>query len=194
LADEVMRDFHQTREDLIVEFVALDGTPWPPPRGTAVVPGHAIESMWFQLRVLDLTGDDPARRAEALRLIRRHLEAGWDKPHGGLSLAIDARGAAPVGWDLADLKLWWPQTEALFATLLAWHETGDPEWLDWYERLWKLCLDHFVDWENGEWRQKLNRDLTPWNAVVALPVKDPFHLPRSLILQIELLEGIAPRA
>ena len=47
-----------------------------------------------------------------------------------------------------------------------------------------------MDWQNGEWRQKLNRDLTPMTTVVALPVKDPFHLPRSLILQIELLEGL----
>jgi N-acylglucosamine 2-epimerase len=45
-----------------------------------------------------------------------------------------------------------------------------------------------VDWENGEWRQKLNRDFTPMAGVVALPVKDPFHLPRSLIFQIEMLE------
>jgi hypothetical protein len=39
----------------------------------------------------------------------------------------------------------------------------------------------------------LNRDLTRWEGVIALPVKDPFHLPRSLILQIELLERMAAR-
>jgi N-acylglucosamine 2-epimerase len=47
-----------------------------------------------------------------------------------------------------------------------------------------------VDWQHGEWRQKLQRDFTPMTGVVALPVKDPFHLPRSLILQIERLEGL----
>lgn len=126
--------------------------------------------------------------------MRRHMEIGWDKSHGGISLALDAGGGAEVGWDLADLKLWWPQTEALHGVLLAWSETGDRAWLDWYERLWSLCLAHFVDWENGEWRQKLNRDLSPWGGVVALPVKDPFHLPRSLILQIELLERLGKRS
>jgi N-acylglucosamine 2-epimerase len=194
LADEVMRDFLRRDDGLMVEFVGLDGSAWPAPRGTAVVPGHAIESMWFQLRALEILGDDPARRAEALQSIRRHIEFGWDRMHGGLLLARDADGRAGVGWDLADLKLWWPQTEALYGVLFAWSETGDSAWLDWYEKFWSVCLARFVDWENGEWRQKLNRDFTPWEGVVALPVKDPFHLPRSLILQIELLERMAGRA
>jgi len=194
LADEVIRDFHRPDEDVLVELARLDGSPWPAPRGTAVVPGHVIESMWFQLRVLDLTRDDQPRRAAALRLLRRHLELGWDGKHGGIALGFDMHGAAEVGWDFADLKLWWPHTEALQGVLLAWCETGNASWLDWYERLWTLCLDHYVDWENGEWHQKLNRDLTPWDGVVALPVKDPFHLPRSLIMQIELLERLGKRA
>lgn len=193
LADEVMRDFRRLEDGLLVEFVGLDGSPWPAPRGTAVVPGHAIESMWFQLRLLEISGDDPSRRADALKTMRRHLEFGWDETHGGLLLARDADGAAKVGWEFAELKLWWPHTEALYGALLAWSETGDGAWLDWYERLWRLCLARFVDWEHGEWRQKLNRDLTPWDGVVALPVKDPFHLPRSLILQIELLDRAAAR-
>lgn len=193
LADEVVRDFYRPAEDVVVEFVSLTGEAWSAPRGTAVVPGHVVEGMWFQLHVLDATGDDAERRREAVRLMRRHLELGWDARHGGLTLAIDVHGAAEVGWDLAELKLWWPQTEALYGALLAWRETGDTAWLDWYEKLWRVCLDHFVDWANGEWRQKLNRDLSPWSGVVALPVKDPFHLPRSLILQLELLESSAGR-
>ena len=191
LAAEVMRDFARHDDGLIVEFVRLDGSPWPAPRGTAVVPGHAIESMWFQLRLLEVTGGDPALKVRCTDLMRRHLEFGWDLTHGGLLLARDADGRTEAGWDFSGLKLWWPHTEALYGALLAWTETGDGVWLDWYEKLWSLCLERFVDWEHGEWRQKLNRDLTPWEGVVALPVKDPFHLPRSLILQIELLERLA---
>jgi N-acylglucosamine 2-epimerase len=194
LADETMRDFRRREDGMMVELVGLDGSPWPPPRGTAVVPGHAIESMWFQLRALEILGGNPARKAEALQTMRCHLEFGWDRTHGGLLLARDADGRTDVGWDFADLKLWWPHTEALYGVLLAWSETGDNAWLEWYGKLWSVCLAHFVDWEHGEWRQKLNRDLTPWEGVVALPVKDPFHLPRSLILQIELLERMTGRA
>ena len=54
-----------------------------------------------------------------------------------------------MGWKFADTKLWWPQTEALYGTLLGWHETGDTAYFDWYEKIWQLGLDHYVDWENG---------------------------------------------
>ena len=80
----------------------------------------------------------------------------------------------------------------LFATLLGWQETNDAYWIGRYEQLWELAWQHYVDWTHGEWRQKLNRDLSPFAGTVALPVKDPFHLPRSLILQIELLESGQP--
>lgn len=188
---EVFRDFYRADSDRIVEFVRADGSEFTPPQGTVTVPGHAIEDMWFQWHVFAATGGKDAPRALALRLIRRHLELGWDGEYGGLFLAVDRDGRDEVGWKFADTKLWWPHTETLYALLLAWHETGDAWFFDWYERIWALCLERYVDWTHGEWRQKLNRDLTPMTGVVALPVKDPFHLPRALILQIELLERIA---
>jgi hypothetical protein len=64
--------------------------------------------------------------------------------HGGLLLARDANGRAEVGWEFPDLKLWRPQTGGLYGVLLAWSETGDNVWLEWYEKLWALCLAHFL--------------------------------------------------
>jgi N-acylglucosamine 2-epimerase len=192
-AEEIFRDFHRPRRDLVHEFVGVDGRELPPPHGTAVVPGHAVEDMWFQIHVARQLKLGSRRIAEACRLILRHLDVGWDHAGGGgLLLAIDADGRAPVGWNFADTKLWWPQTEALYAALLGWEITGQPVFLDWYERVWRVCLAHFVDWEHGEWRQKLDRQFRPITDTIALPVKDPFHLPRSLLLQIELLESSAP--
>lgn len=188
-ADEIFQDHYSPRPDLVFEWARPQGGRLDGPDGGVVVPGHIIESMWFQLEVMRAAGGPDGRREMALHLIRRHLEAGWDHAGpGGLFLAIDVEGRDDVAWKFADTKLWWPQTEALYATLRGWHETGDPAFLDWYDRLWALCLDHYVDWSHGEWRQKLNRDLTPLSGTIALPVKDPFHLPRSLIHQIELLE------
>ncbi|MCC6416221.1 MAG: AGE family epimerase/isomerase [Opitutaceae bacterium] len=192
-SEEVFRDFYRPDSDRIVEFVRQDGGEFTPPQGAVTVPGHAIEDMWFQLHVFQATDWKDAPRDLALRLIRRHLELGWDDECGGLFLAVDRDGrkGGDIGWKLAETKLWWPHTEALYALLLAWHETGDAWFYDWYEKIWALCLERYVDWTNGEWRQKLNRDLTPMTGVVALPVKDPFHLPRSLMLQIELLERVS---
>ena len=195
LADEVFRDFYRPDRNVCLEFVRLDGGELPAPVGTAIVPGHAIESMWFQLRVGELLGIKRERQRLAVDLIARHLQLGWDTTGaGGLLLAIDAEGREPVGWKFADTKLWWPHTEALYAALLAWKIDGEPRLLDWFDRLWRFCLEHYVDWQHGEWRQKLSRDLAPLQTTIALPVKDPYHLPRSLILQIELLHEADARA
>lgn len=192
LADEIFIDHYDAAADCILEFVAHTGGRFAGPTGKVVVPGHVIENMWFQLDVLKLAGGDPARAAEAHRWTLRHLDLGWDREFGGLRLGVNCDGSEPVAWGFADTKLWWPHTEILISTLRGWQETGQPAFCDWYEKVWWLCLERYVDWTNGEWRQKLNRDLTPMTGVVALPVKDPFHLPRSLILQIEQLEGRRP--
>lgn len=187
---EIDRDFYDAAEDRIVETASLTGdTENIGPRVT--LPGHVIEGMWFRL-VAEQTATTPTLSSgEFWRRTERHFELGWEESTGGgLLLATDANGnVAESGWSYPDLKLWWPLTEALVTSLMGWQETSDLRWHDWYARSWKLATDHYVDWQNGEWRQKLNRDLTPFAGTVALPVKDPFHLPRSLILQIELLES-----
>jgi N-acylglucosamine 2-epimerase len=195
LSAEIFRDFHRPDRNLVLEFVRQDGRELPAPAGTVVVPGHVIESMWFQAHVQQLLGRGVGDIPQVYDLLLRHLELGWDQgASGGIRLAVDADGRPDVAWSFADSKLWWPQTEALYASLLGWEQTRRPEFLDWYEKLWALCLEYYVDWQHGEWRQKLDRSLAPLDKVVALPVKDPFHLPRSLILQIELLEkGFSPR-
>lgn len=189
----------QTREhffrpefDLIVERVSEDNSLYPGPLGTAVVPGHVIEDMWFQIHIYRQRGE-LADIDEACRLIKRHMEAGWDEEFGGLFLAIDAknrqaRGEA-VGWKFADAKLWWPQTEAMYALLLAYEQCGQEWCLQWYQRVHEYAFGHFPQ-PGGEWTQRLDRQGRAFNEVVALPVKDPFHLPRALIYCIETLDRL----
>ncbi len=46
---------------------------------------------------------------------------------------------------------------------------------------------HYPDSEHGEWKQKLDRQGKKIDRPIALPVKDPFHLPRAVILCIDVL-------
>ncbi len=195
MQDEIFSRFYRSEWDLVVERVGEDGGIYPGAAGTAVVPGHVIEDLWFQIHVGRLLQRPLAAEEEMCRLMLRHYDIGWDpQAPGGLRLAVDALDGPEIGWAFADSKLWWPHTEALYAFLLGWKLTGKPRFLEAYREVWAFCLTHFVDWENGEWRQKLGRDAKPLADVVALPVKDPFHLPRALILQLELLgaDGLRP--
>ena len=192
MSDEVFERFYRPDRDVLLERVAEDGSEYPPPAGTAVVPGHAIEDMWFQLQMAE-ERDEPQRAAECCRLIRRHLELGWDQTYGGLLLAVDADGREAVGWEFADSKLWWPHTEAMVGLLLAYESCGEAWCLDWYRKVHDYAFAHFPVMAHGEWTQKLDRLGQPFEKTVALPVKDPFHLPRALILSVETLERLAAK-
>lgn len=187
---QVVDEFLNKERGLVVEWLRRDGGTLPPPQGTVVIPGHAIESMWFQTHIARERGDrETIDRAAAT--ILRHLEHGWDEKYGGLYWALDADGRDDVAWENHETKLWWPHTEALYATLLAYEMSGDPVFLDWHERVRRYSYERFEDREHGEWRQKLDRTGKPITKVVALPVKDPFHLPRALIYCIDVLERLA---
>jgi len=190
---KVMDVFLRKDRDLVLERLREDGGEMDPPEGTAVVPGHAIESMWFQMHIARSAGDVHTLD-RCIRAIRRHLELGWDEEYGGLLLAIDANGSSEIAWQLPDAKAWWPHTEALYATLLA-YEHCDEDWcLEWHERIREYSWQHFPVEQYGEWRQKLDRQGNPIGHEIGLPVKDPFHLPRALIYCIDVLERLTAQS
>lgn len=187
---EVMDRYLRADTGLVFEYVNLDNTLADTPEGRAVVPGHAIESMWMQIHQLRKRGDSE-RIARAVAAIRRHFELGWDAEFGGIMLGLDAAGREPVYWKFHDAKLWWPATETLYALLLAHEVTREPWCLDAYRRMHDYAFTHYPNLAHGEWRQRLDRRARPITEIVALPVKDPFHLPRALILAINLLDRLA---
>ena len=84
--------------------------------------------------------------------------------------------------------MWWPHTEALYSLLLAYHLSREEWCLHWYERVHGYAWMHYPVPVHGEWTQRLDRRGNKLNETVALPVKDPFHLPRALIYCIEGVE------
>jgi N-acylglucosamine 2-epimerase len=147
--------------------------------------------MWFQIHIARDRGDE-ATIDRCVRLIKRHMEHGWDSEFGGLLLAVDADGNDEIGWNFPDTKIWWPQVEAMYALLLAHKLRGESWGLSWYWKVHEIAFRHYPNWEHGEWTQKMDREFRPITDVVALPVKDPFHLPRVLIHAVELLQPGTP--
>ena len=188
-AEEVMTAFLQADQGVIYEYVTLDNRLIDSPQGRAVVPGHAIESMWFMIHIYQ-HWDNRARIEQAIAAIKWHIEYGWDEEYGGILLSRDISGGEPW-WPFADSKIWWPQTEALYALLLA-HELSGAEWaLAWFEKVHNYAFDNYPVPRYGEWTQRLDRRGRKFSETVALPVKDPFHLPRALINSLEVLGRLA---
>ncbi|HSW47287.1 MAG TPA: AGE family epimerase/isomerase [Phycisphaerae bacterium] len=185
----VMKTFLRDDRGLVLECLYRDGREYPAPDGTVVLPGHAIESMWFQMHIAR-DADNQATIERSIQAIRKHLEIGWDNEFGGLFLAVDAEDRPDVAWRFPDSKLWWPHTEALYATLLAYEHSREPWCIEWYRKLHDYSFSHYPVREHGEWTQKLDRRGRPIKEVVALPVKDPFHLPRAIIYCIDVLERL----
>ena len=186
-AAKVMNHFVRPQRQCLVEFLDRNYREVPAPEGTFIMPGHAIESMWFQMHRAMARNNDRKSIAAAAEVLRWHLEKGWDKEYGGIYLGMDAEGHPPF-LPNSETKLWWPHTEALYALLLAHKLTGESWCEKWFNQVYEWSFEHFLMPDVGEWRQRLDRAGKPITKVVALPVKDPFHLPRALILSLELLQ------
>ena len=183
----------------IAEIVCDDATFGERLLGRHITPGHAIESMWFIMHEAARRGRrDPIEKAG--RVIKRSFELGWDKAHGGLFRFVDVGGGEPKGGppdgpfetlirETWHTKIWWPHTETLYATLLAHELTGNEDFLRMFERTHRYTFDTFPnpDREVGEWIQIRDRRGEPLERVVGLPVKDPYHIMRNLMLIVELL-------
>ena len=187
----VLDAFRRPELEILLEYVSADGHVLDTPAGRAIVPGHAIESMWFQIQLHQLD-DGKDRIAQSCECIRWHMERGWDPEYGGLLLGLDLAGEEPY-WERPDLKLWWPMTEALYALLLAYEHCGESWCLDWHQKVHDWSFDHFPNREQGDWHQHLDRTGKPLPKPPLMPVKDPFHLPRALIYCIDVCERLGKR-
>jgi N-acylglucosamine 2-epimerase len=86
-------------------------------------------------------------------------------------------------------KLWWPHSEALYTSMLAYNITNDNFFSNMYNKVHEYTFSTFPNKNKdiGEWIQIRDRKGNSINKTVALPVKDPFHVMRNVILIIELL-------
>jgi len=187
---QVMDVFRRPDRKLVLECVAMDGSELDADVGHYVCPGHAIEAMWFMLHIFR-DRREPNRIEQAVECLRWHMEACWDDEYGGMFNTLDSDGNVP---EPDSGKALWPHTEALYALLLAYELTGEYWCLDWYDRVHEWSFAHFPVREYGEWRSGVQRDgsASPEPETPSPNrVKDPFHLPRALMLCIDVLQRLA---
>lgn len=160
-------------------------------------PGHTFEDLWFLTEYLNEFGGLEKLLPHICKIAKNTFEIGWDNEYGGLLRFVDREGGKPHGkqintpyeqliLDTWDMKLWWPHSEILYLFHLLYQITGDEMIKNMYDQSVDYIFRTFPNQEIGEWIQIRRRDGTPEEKVVALPVKDPFHIMRNFLKIIEL--------
>ena len=176
-------------EDLgaLLENVSASGEFMDTPTGRHLNPGHALETAWF-LIVEGMLENNKRALDIARKIIDFTMPRGLDKEHGGIISFCDVREDNPsiaLEWDM---KLWWPQNEAIIANRMAYEVFGDEKYKEQYESMLEYAFSHFADKEYGEWYGYLHYDSTPSTTLKGNIFKGPFHLPRMLMV-LTYLEG-----
>lgn len=199
-ASEIL-DYFCDEEFRIHEMITEDNQFTDDLMGRHINPGHTIEDLWFLLDAADILLREDWRE-KCYSILRRTLSLGWDKKFGGIFLYVDQDGGRPTGktegfsenenmvfrlknnWDS---KLYWVHSETLYTLLRCISEGADLK--EEYEKMHQYVFSTFPNpkKEIGEWIQVRKRDGSVDDKIVGLPVKDPFHITRNLILSIELL-------
>lgn len=164
----------------LLEMVGPNGEFIDTCNGRVINPGHCIETAWFILEEAKYRQWDKKLVDLALTILDWSWEWGWDKEFGGIINFRDCRNLPCQDYS-QDMKFWWPQTEAIIATLYAYQATGDEKYLEMHKRISDWTYARFPDKECGEWYGYLHRDGTVAQPAKGNIFKGPFHIPRMMI-------------
>lgn len=164
----------------LLEMVGPNGEFIDTCNGRVINPGHCIETAWFIMEEAKNRNWDKDLTQLALQILDWSWEWGWDKEYGGIINFRDCRNLPPQDYS-QDMKFWWPQTEAIIATLYAYQATKDEKYLEMHKQISEWTYAHFPDKEYGEWYGYLHRDGTVAQPAKGNIFKGPFHVPRMMI-------------
>lgn len=157
--------------------------------GRTINPGHCIETSWFLLEEARHRNWDTELVQLALQILDWSWAWGWDKEFGGIINYKDCKNFPQQNYD-QDMKFWWPQTEAIIATLYAYLASGDDRYLQMHRQVNEWAYKHLPDPEYGEWYGYLHRDGSVAQPAKGNLFKGPFHIPRMMIKASALIDDI----
>ncbi len=185
MADEVVNGGF-LKEDALLEQVSTTGEFVNTPTGRTVNPGHSLEAAWFIMTEGVYQKNDNLIKT-GLDIIDFSMKLGLQD--GGIIAFTDYLGYPPVALEW-DMKLWWPQCEAIIANRMAFMLTNDEKYKKSFDELMDYTLSHFEDKNNREWYGYLHYDGTVANTLKGNIFKGPFHIPRMFIWLALAEDGI----
>ena len=177
--------FREPESGLLLERCRMDGSfDLESQDGRLSNPGHALESMWFMLEYIRMSGWTELLD-RTLRLTLATLRYGWDSEQGGILYFRDILGK-PVGKNECMMKAWWPQNEAAIAAILAYEMSGNEEFLTFFRKIDAFAWTHLRDPEHPEWFAYAAVDGRQVHTFKGSRWKGFFHLPRYLLKCAEI--------
>lgn len=173
----------------VLEMVGPDGELIDTLNGRVINPGHCIETSWFILEEARHRNWDKAIKDLALTIFDWSWDWGWDEQYGGIINFRDCKNFPPQDYS-QDMKFWWPQTEAVIATLYCYLATGNEHYIELHRKANDWMYAHLPDHEYPEWFGYLHRDGTVAQTAKGNIFKGPFHIPRMLIKSVNLIDDI----
>lgn len=145
--------------------------------------GHDIENIWLLMDACDAVGLSNHPFGDLYEtLFAYSLKHGYDPVNGGVYYTGPFNGPA------TDRSMsWWVQAEVLVSALHMYRFTGDPKYLDVFEKTFAYIETHMIDWDAGEWRQIITPD-GKIRGDKASPWKAGYHNGRAMIECLEILK------
>lgn len=191
--DAIRRYFLHPEFKALLEMVTPEGELIDTLNGRVINPGHCIETSWFLLEEAKHKGWEEGAgkslKEMALQILDWSWDWGWDNEYGGIINFRDCKGFPAQDYS-QDMKFWWPQTEAVIASLYAYEATGDAKYLEMHRLANDWMYEFLPDPVYGEWFGYLHRDGTVAQPAKGNIFKGPFHIPRMLIKSQLLIDNI----
>ncbi|MDE2445517.1 MAG: AGE family epimerase/isomerase [Alphaproteobacteria bacterium] len=156
---------------------AYEGDPMFRPRGHT--PGHALEWSRLLVQMWQLAGQCHAWMIEAAKaLFLNTVKIGWDHGQGGFFYTLDWQDKP----DQAE-RFWWPCAEGIGAAAVLGQVDDDPQFEEWYARIWGFVRNHVIDEKHGGWHPELDAHLHPVSRVfVGKP--DIYHALQACVIPL----------
>jgi len=147
-------------------------------RSAIVSYGHDIEGSWLLEEAAQVYGDADLLkevRGCSMRLVEAALE-GLDADGGLMNEKNLTSGHLDTD------KHWWQQAEALVGLLQAFESTHHEKYFELYLNVWNFIKGRIVDFVNGEWYWKVNREGVPYPDDEKIGFwKCPYHNSRACL-------------
>lgn len=148
--------------------------------------GHDIEASWLLDRAGEVLGDGSTK--ELLRpvvetLAKKALEHAYD-PEKGRLYNENEKGI------IDRQSIWWVQAESVTGFYNAYQRTGQTEYLEASEKIWRFIREVMVDERSGEWFESVKEDgAVDEKQGIVHAWKCPYHNGRMCIEMTRRLSG-----